>query len=250
VELNASAWGRLLQLAYGGQDEPDLSAAGQIYGPLARRTGRPFVLAQIGQSLDGRIATPSGDARDISGPGGLDHLHRCRALMDAVVIGVGTAIADDPSLTVRRVEGRSPVRVVIDPRGRLPATAKLLHDGGPQVVVIRGEGAPDCAGAETLRLPGGPEFSPADILVLLTARGLNHLLVEGGGVTIGRFLTSGLIDRLHVAVAPILIGSGPAGIRLPEIETLSDVLRPVVSSFNLGSDVLFDCDFGRTDLRS
>lgn len=240
--VNAAVWGRLLELAYTGRDEPDLSAAGAVYGPLARRTSHPFVMAQVGQSLDGRIATPSGDAKDVSGQGGLIHLHRCRALMDAVVVGVGTAVADDPSLTVRLVEGRSPVRVVLDPRGRLPDAAKLLNDGGPEVLVVRAEGNRECPRAETLFLPG-PDLAPADILRALAARGLNHVLVEGGGDTIGRFLALGLIDRLHVTVSPIIIGSGPAGIRLPDIHRLSEALRPKVETYDLGSDMLFDCAF-------
>ena len=223
--VNAAVWGRLLELAYAGRDEPDLSEAGIVYGPLARRTSHRFVMAQVGQSLDGRVATASGDARDVSSDAGLVHLHRCRALMDAVLIGVGTAVADDPSLTVRLVEGRSPVRVILDPRGRLPDAAKLLNDGGPQVLVLRAEGAAPCPLAETLFLPG-PVLAPAAILDALAARGLDHVLVEGGGDTIGRFLTAGLIDRLHVTVSPILIGAGPTGIRLPEIDRLSQALRP------------------------
>ena len=86
-----------------------------------------MVVGQIGQSLDGRIATESGHSKYINGPAGLTHLHRLRALVDAVVIGVGTAIADDPQLTVRRVAGQQPARVVIDPNGRLGSKAQGLQ---------------------------------------------------------------------------------------------------------------------------
>jgi len=86
-----------------------------------------LVVGQIGQSLDGRAATSTGHSHYINGSEGLDHLHRLRALMDAVVVGVGTALADDPLLTVRRVAGPHPARVVIDPNGRLPAAARVLR---------------------------------------------------------------------------------------------------------------------------
>ena len=93
-----------------------------VFGPLRKGTVDDLVIVgQIGQSLDGRIATESGHSKYINGPAGLVHLHRLRALMDAVVVGVGTAIADDPQLTVRRVAGPQPARVVIDPKGRLGA---------------------------------------------------------------------------------------------------------------------------------
>src|SRR6187402_131582 len=100
-----------------------------------------MVVGQIGQSLDGRIATESGHSKYINGPSGLTHLHRLRALVDAVVIGVGTAVADNPQLTVRRVSGPHPARVVIDPRGRLPPDARLLADDGVRRIVIVGNDA-------------------------------------------------------------------------------------------------------------
>ena len=98
-----------------------------IFGPL--RGDAPdelFVVGQIGQSLDGRVATAGGHSHYINGPAGLAHLHRLRAIVDAVVVGVGTALADDPQLTVRHVAGRNPARVVIDPGARLPAAAKMF----------------------------------------------------------------------------------------------------------------------------
>jgi diaminohydroxyphosphoribosylaminopyrimidine deaminase / 5-amino-6-(5-phosphoribosylamino)uracil reductase len=102
-----------------------------LFGPLRQGTADGMVVVgQFGQSIDARIATASGHSHYINGPAGLAHLHRLRALVDAVVIGVGTAIADDPQLTVRRVSGPSPARVVIDPQGRLPAAARLLHADG------------------------------------------------------------------------------------------------------------------------
>src|SRR5262245_56335262 len=97
----------------------------------------PLVIAQLGQSLDGRIATPTGASKYINGPIALDFLHHLRARVDAVVVGVSTVIADDPLLTVRRVPGQSPARIVIDPRGRMPEGAKCLSCDAAPTYVIR-----------------------------------------------------------------------------------------------------------------
>ncbi len=109
----------------------------EIFAPLAAsQVDELIVIGQIGQSLDGRAATATGHSHYINGSDGLDHLHRLRALVDAVVVGVGTAIADDPQLTVRRVAGENPARVIIDPNGRLPATARAFRDDGTRRIVI------------------------------------------------------------------------------------------------------------------
>ena len=125
-----------------------------IFGPLrAGRVDDLVVVGQCGQSIDARIATPTGHSHYINGEAGLAHLHRLRALVDAVVIGVGTAIADDPQLTVRRVEGPSPARVIVDPSGRLPSTARVLTADGIRRLVVTAAGVP-------ARLPSGIEIVP------------------------------------------------------------------------------------------
>src|SRR5262249_31638048 len=112
----------------------------KIFGPVqAGAVDEMVVVAQIGQSLDGRIATATGHSHYINGHEGLAHLHRLRALVDAVVVGIGTVLADDPQLTVRRVAGPHPARVVIDPRGRLPACARMLVADGAERLVVTAE---------------------------------------------------------------------------------------------------------------
>ena len=245
LAVGPDVWRSLLAATRGGAVSRGEFAARDpawtLYAPLARRRGRPFVIAQIGQSLDGRVATLSGDARDISGPDGLAHLHRLRALADVVVIGVGTAIADDPRLTVRLVEGPNPVRAVIDPDGRLPADRQMLRDGAARTLLIQGADIPVRDGAETIRLPRNGGIDPKAIVAALAERGLSNVLVEGGGDTIGRFVAAGVLDRLHVAVAPLLIGAGPSGFRLAPVERLDQALRPPARIYDLGSDTLFDC---------
>lgn len=212
-----------------------------IYGPLADGTAECLVFAQIGQSLDGRIATEAGDAKNISGPDGLAHLHRLRALADAVVIGVKTALHDDPQLTVRLTDGDSPARVVIDPDGRLPNSARLLHDGTVRRIVIQAVDRPRPDGVETITLARSDWISPVDILASLKALGFRRIMIEGGGVTIAQFLEAGLLDRLHVTIAPLLIGSGPQSLSTSPVGTLAAARRPDTKVYNLGSDILFDC---------
>ncbi|WP_254702998.1 RibD family protein [Roseovarius sp. THAF8] len=216
-------------------------AALTLYGGLTRTLSGQSVVAQIGQSLDGRVATESGDAQDISGKDGLAHLHRLRALADAVVIGVKTALHDNPRLTVRLAKGRNPARVVIDPNGRLPNDAGLLTDTSARRIVIQAVDTPRPADVEVIRLPRGAWISPAQILAALRGLGLYHVLVEGGGITIAQFLEAGLLTRLHVAVAPLLIGAGPAGLKTSPVPCLAEALRPKTEVYSLGSDVLFDC---------
>jgi diaminohydroxyphosphoribosylaminopyrimidine deaminase / 5-amino-6-(5-phosphoribosylamino)uracil reductase len=230
----------------------DASRWERIFGPLrAGQIDDILVVGQIGQSLDGRAATPTGHSHYINGAEGLDHLHRLRALMDAVVVGVGTALADDPLLTVRRVAGPSPARVVIDPNGRLPAAARALRDDGVRRLVIAADGAhlpaqlPASwpAGIERIALPACQgRLDPCDILTSLAARGLRRILIEGGPGTVARFLEARCLDRLHVVVAPVILGGGRASLDLAPIARCDEALRPRTVTHVLGDEVLFDCD--------
>jgi diaminohydroxyphosphoribosylaminopyrimidine deaminase / 5-amino-6-(5-phosphoribosylamino)uracil reductase len=168
IDMNDPLWARLLAMRGGRQRralDEETEPAIALYGPIAAaRAG--FVLAQVGQSLDGRVATPAGDARDISGPDGIAHLHRCRALVEAVIVGVGTVKADNPRLSVRAVKGPNPVRVVIDCRGELTGDEGMFCDGGAPVLLIQGEHAPRRRySAEQLRVRQSPSgLDPREIL--------------------------------------------------------------------------------------
>lgn len=203
------------------------------------------MIGQIGQSLDGRIATPAGHSHYINGDDGLAHLHRLRALMDAVVVGIGTVMADDPRLTVRRVAGPHPARVVIDPRGKLQRNARVLADDGVRRIVITAEGSRPGLPAGVELLPVQPiagSIPPSAIVAGLRGLGLHRILIEGGANTVSRFLSAGCLDRLHIVVAPVVIGSGPAGLSLAPIETMDQALRLPTRTHSLGSEILFDCD--------
>ncbi|MEX0870778.1 MAG: RibD family protein [Aquisalimonadaceae bacterium] len=217
-----------------------------LYIPLCVSTGRAMVVAQMGQSVDGRIATASGHSHYITGSQDILHLHRLRALCDAVVIGAGTAIADNPRLTVRHANGRSPVRVLIDPRLRVGPDRHLFQDAAAHTLVLFDARSAHLAPARreavewlpvTIEEGGVP---PQAVLACLAERGLHRVLVEGGGQTVSRFLQAGVLDRLHVTVAPLIIGSGRLGLTLPQVATLDEALRPACRRFHMGEDVLFD----------
>lgn len=217
-----------------------------VFGPLRKGAVDDLVVVgQIGQSLDGRIATESGHSKYINGPAGLVHLHRLRALVDAVIVGVGTAIADDPQLTVRQVPGPQPARVVIDPKGRLCAGARVFADDGVRRLLVTAEGT-RCSpppGVEIIALPEvDGKIPPSAILIALAGCGMRRMLIEGGANTVSRFLAAGCLDRLHVMVAPIILGAGGPGLILPPLERADQASRMPVRVHKIDDDVLFDCD--------
>jgi diaminohydroxyphosphoribosylaminopyrimidine deaminase/5-amino-6-(5-phosphoribosylamino)uracil reductase len=232
----------------GDEIEPDARRLIELYLPLCRDCPERFVVAHLGQSLDGRIATVDGSSRWVTGPEDVAHNHRMRALFDAVVVGAGTIHCDDPQLTVRLVPGRNPTRVVLDPRRRLHADHRIFTDrAAPTLVLCTEELCPGGGRVGRAEVIGVGRASgslrPADVLDLLAARGLRRVFVEGGGVTVSRFLAAGCLHRLQITIAPLIIGSGRPSISLPEIGRLSDGLRPTVRKFDLGRDVLYECRF-------
>ncbi|MEU8785059.1 RibD family protein [Streptomyces sp. NPDC048637] len=231
-------------LRWGRPATPEAVELADRYLPLCL-AGPRVAFAQLGQSLDGFIATRTGDADYVTGAEDRCHLHRLRALSDAVVVGAGTAVADDPQLTVRACAGDHPVRVVLDPRGRVPRGSGVFTDGAaPTLWVVGPEVTPTArgAGTEVLALPDVAAFAPERLLAALAERGLGRVLIEGGGVTVSRFLQEGALHRLYVTVAPVLLGDGVPGLRFPGTPVMREALRPPLRRALLGEDTLFELE--------
>lgn len=230
------------------EQAPSVTAAMlDLYLPLCAVTEQsPVVVGHLGQSLDGFIALTSGDSDFVTGPQNILHLHRMRALCDAVVVGAETVAADDPELTARHAGGRSPTRVIIDPTRRLVSTHGVFTDGlAPTLIACEAsyadQGEPVTADVVSVpRDDSGLDLSA--LLDALRARALHSVFVEGGGRTVSAFLERGLLDRLQIAIAPIVIGRGRPGLTLARRERIADCLRLAPQYYAMGGDVLCDCD--------
>jgi riboflavin-specific deaminase-like protein len=221
---------------------PSLS---ELYLPLLQ-AGPTMAVAHLGQSLDGRIATACGASHYVTGEQDILHNHRMRALCDAVLIGAGTVRHDDPQLTVRRCRGQNPLRIVVDTERRLDTGYQVFRDAAAPTVLLTAEdnaAGPRHGLAEVVGIPRrGEGLCPQAIRRTLASRGIVRLFIEGGGITVSRFLEAGGLDFLQVTIAPLIIGSGRMGICLPQVRSLSEGLRPPVRYFRFGEDVMAQCD--------
>ena len=192
----------------------------QLYEGFSKhvKTGRPFVLAKFAMSLDGKIATHTGDSKWVTGPSARSLVQRMRRETDAVMVGANTVVADDPQLTARGEDNeplpRQPIRVTLDSQCRMPVRSQLLRQPG-QTLVYTTEAAPAGnvggllrAGADVVSVGATSDglVDPAEVLADLGSRGVVSLLVEGGGKTLGSLFDDGLVDKVHAFVAPVIIG--------------------------------------------
>ncbi len=214
-------------------------------------TKRPFVYAKFAMSLDGKIATVTGDSRWIPGGQARAHAHGLRAVMDSIMAGVGTVVRDDPRLTARdgeRVRPRQPLRVVVDSRARTPPMSRLLGEPGRALVAVTDAAPPaarralERAGAEVVVLPARDGRVDLDaVLVELGRRDVINVLVEGGGEVLGSLFAAGLADRVMAYVAPVIIGgrAAPTPVGGLGVERMAQALRlRDVSVERLGDDFL------------
>jgi riboflavin-specific deaminase-like protein len=226
---------------------------GALLGTVRPTPTKPYVAVKYAQTLDGRIATSSGDSRWISGEEERRVSHALRASCDAVLVGVGTVLADDPQLTVRMVPGASPIRVVLDSTLRIPDRSRLLADDAATIVVTTSSSSTDRRddlrrlGVSVLVAPAGP--SGVDLAAALSAlrrEGIRSVLVEGGGSVITSFLSLDLADRLVVGIAPRVLGSGTDAVKDLGVTEVSRSLRIEHRVVHLvGEDVLIAGDVAR-----
>jgi diaminohydroxyphosphoribosylaminopyrimidine deaminase/5-amino-6-(5-phosphoribosylamino)uracil reductase len=227
--------------------EVELGVASAECGRLVRGfqrvvclNGLPEVTAKVAISLDGNLATASGESQWITGPEARAAGHRLRAGHDAILVGIGTALLDDPRLTCREPDGTDPTPVVLDSQLRLPANAKLFESSRRPVVLCAHDAPERDLQADIVRVDRGPEgLNLSQVLAELGRRGLHRVLIEGGGLVHRSFLDAKLVDSLYVFVAGTVLAGGRSWLAGSPLEALADAPRfgaPVVSS--LGSDVL------------
>lgn len=210
----AGGGGEVLRAA-GIDVQAGVLAAEIALGPLEawlhlHRTGRPFVTWKFAGTLDGRSAAADGSSRWITGAAARADVHRLRAEVDAVIVGIGTVLADDPALTVRPDPGRQPLRVVLDSAGRTPPSAAVLDDSAPTLVLTERD---------------TPRHDLAAVLRLLHDRGIVSVLLEGGPTLAAAFVRADLVDRVIGYVAPALLGAGPSVLGDLGRGTINDALR-------------------------
>jgi 3,4-dihydroxy 2-butanone 4-phosphate synthase/GTP cyclohydrolase II len=229
-----------------------LPDVGQLLGRVAPHQDRPYTVLKYAQTVDGRIATTGGDSKWISGEQERRVSHALRAAADAVLVGVGTVLADDPQLTVRMVPGISPMRVVLDSTLRIPMTAKILDDDAATIVVTTPHAPPERRAALAdrgvmVRMAedgDGAEGVPIHAaLRALYDEGVKTLLVEGGAQVITSMLAAGVVDRVIIAVAPTIIGAGTEAVGDLGIALVANGMRlvnPCVAA--AGDDLLLAWD--------
>jgi riboflavin-specific deaminase-like protein len=221
-----------------------------LLGDIRSRPDRPFVVLKYAQTLDGRIATSTGDSKWISGVAERRVSHALRAACDAVLVGVGTVMSDDPELTVRMVSGASPMRVVLDSNLRISSDAKILGPDAATTVITTERSDP--ARRAALRERGvrvevvaeqAGRVSLRAALATLRASGTESVLVEGGSEMITGLLAAGLVDRIIVGVAPVVIGSGTQAVNDLRVWSVADGIRLENRSIlPVGEDVVLAWD--------
>jgi 3,4-dihydroxy 2-butanone 4-phosphate synthase/GTP cyclohydrolase II len=236
-----------------GRDVTQAVDASELMGAVVPRSDRPYVVLKYAQTLDGRIATSTGDARWISGEDERRISHTLRAACDAVLVGIGTVLADDPQLTVRMVPGASPLRVVLDSTLRVPDDAKVLDHEAPTLVVTTDRSSParrrmlEERQVRVRVVPGGPEgVDVASALAVLRAEGVASLLVEGGAKVITSLLAGAFADRIVIGVAPKIIGRGTEAVGPLGVIRIHDGIRLTNRSVHMtADDILLAWDVGR-----
>lgn len=213
------------------------------------RTGLPFITIKYAQSLDGRIATPQGNSRWISSERARKFTHRLRAQHDAIMVGRGTVLADDPLLTVRLIKGRNPLRICLDSNLRIPLNTQLLQDDEETLIATTDAqdtkkiAAIEKQGKEVLVVQRNADGRVAlrPLMKALAERGIASILAEGGAEVITSLLKEGLVNRMVVITAPLILGRGIEAIGDLGIIDLKRAIRP--SSYKvirIGADVIFD----------
>ena len=202
---------------------------------------KKFFIAQLGQSLDGKIALFNGNSHYINSQKSILYLHALRCICDGLLVGVNTVINDNPLLTTRYMTGSSPMRIIIDPSLKLTNRLNIFKDGNKNIVFTQKASKKRLNNTTIYKLPK-KNFTKSVYQKIIDLN-FNYILVEGGATTISNFLEQELLDIMQFIIAPIIIGSGIDSIKLKSISTLKNALRPKSHLYKLGDEIIASLEF-------
>ena len=202
---------------------------------------KKFFIAQLGQSLDGKIALFNGNSHYINSTKSILYLHALRCICDGLLVGVNTVIKDNPLLTTRNMKGSSPMRIIIDPSLKLTNRLNIFKDGNKNIVFTQKDSNKKLNNTTIYKLPK-KNFTKSVHQKIINLN-FNYILVEGGATTISNFLEKDLLDIMQFIIAPIIIGSGIDSIKLKSISSLKNALRPKSHLYKLGDEMIASLEF-------
>ena len=203
--------------------------------PILRKN-KKLVIAQIGQSIDGRIALNNGNSHYINNPKSIIYLHCLRSISDAIIVGSNTIKKDDPLLTTRKIKGKNPKRIIIDGSLSLNNKYKIFNDGNENIIFTKSNKNIKLNNSTIIRLK--EKNFTKNFITQIKKLKYKHILVEGGSKTISELINNNYIDILQFMIAPILIGSGINSLNLKEISNLNKAIRPKQNFNELENEII------------
>ncbi|MAQ73552.1 MAG: hypothetical protein CMD49_04530 [Gammaproteobacteria bacterium] len=214
-----------------------------IFLPIILNNNKePYVIGHLAQSLDGFIATNSGESKYISCKQNIEHIHRIRAISDVILVGAKTILYDNPMLTTRLVKGNNPMRLVLDPRDKIRDNKNIFKNPDKNSFKIIGMNKKN-KNEKSFRLPTlKNNFKANNLLKLFKKLNKRIIFIEGGGYTISNFYESNLLNRFHLCLSPILIGQGKNSFLIKGKRFMRDFKNHKINYYEMGKDILCDID--------
>ena len=218
-----------------------------IFLPIIFNTKHnPYLIGHLAQTLDGYIATESGESKYISSQDNIKHIHMLRAISDIIIVGANTVRLDNPKLTTRLIEGKNPMRIILDKKNSLKSNYNVFQNRDNNAFKIIDEKIKS-KNSNIFQLPVTDNaFQEEDVITLMNKLNKRIIFIEGGGATISRFYESGKLDRLHLCICPIILGKGRSSFLTKKESKLENIFEHSVMHYKMGEDVLCDIDLTRS----
>ena len=214
----------------------------KLYLPIIFNYKKTYLLGHLAQTLDGFIATQSGESKYISSKENLFHIHALRAISDVIIVGYNTVRLDNPFLTTRLVKGKSPMRIILDKNNKLGKKYNVFTNQDENAYKIINDNLRS-SDHNIFQLPmTDNQFDEKDIVSLVTKLNKKVIFIEGGGKTISSFYEKNLLNKLHLCISPIILGKGISSFIIPKKDSLNELIEHKVSYHKMGCDILCDID--------